>query len=403
MPSSFTWLDYSEHERRKMLDAIRLFKDQGTVDELGIGTIRDTFADLFFPGTGTVQTRARYFLLVSWMYLSLERNKISSSLFAARARENEVRLIDVLADSDDSTGTIGVLARKGLKRLPSSIYWQGLGAWGIRRFQGSQDHYHRSIDGFYDSNRRVQFTDDKEPAGSRLPFNWHSALPAVPKEFPRNVSLKLTKLEGEYLRERILASSRHTLLAFLVDQGELAENTDFPWEHHQFNEFPALIRTQLDHARNFSDLFHGAALLYNLMLAQAKKVDEEIDKYSSRLEQWAEDITARHAFLFKWDRAKFWEIVATGNQRVPHLTRAFVDNWIDLALSPMDLFRAGNSQPLRLLVRERERQLKKNLARLSNHRSLELWNGEAGTRPIDYRWRNAQTIVRDILEAVADA
>jgi hypothetical protein len=41
-----------------MLDAISLFKDQGTVDELGIGTVRDTFADLFFPGTGTVQTSA---------------------------------------------------------------------------------------------------------------------------------------------------------------------------------------------------------------------------------------------------------------------------------------------------------------------------------------------------------
>jgi hypothetical protein len=50
MPSSFTWLDYSEQERRKMLDAIRLFKDQNTVDELGIGTVRDRFADLLFPG-----------------------------------------------------------------------------------------------------------------------------------------------------------------------------------------------------------------------------------------------------------------------------------------------------------------------------------------------------------------
>jgi hypothetical protein len=79
MPSSFTWLDYSEQERRKMLDAIRLFKDQNTVDELGIGTVRDTFADLFFPGTGTVQTRARYFLFVPWMYLSIERRGVSSA------------------------------------------------------------------------------------------------------------------------------------------------------------------------------------------------------------------------------------------------------------------------------------------------------------------------------------
>lgn len=386
-----------------MLDAIRLFKDQGTVDELGIGTIRDTFADLFFPGTGTVQTRARYFLLVPWMYLNLERNRISASIFAAKAREHEVRLIDVLADSEDSSGTIGVLARKGLKRLPSSIYWQGLGAWGIRRFQGSQDSYHRSIDGFYDSQRQIQFTDDKEPVGSRVHSNWHSGLPPIPKEFPRNVSLKLTKLEGEYLRERILASSRHTLLAFLVDRGEVTQNTDFPWEHHQFNQFPVLIRTQLEHARNFSELFHGAALLYNLMLAQTKKVDKEIDNYSSRLEQWSEDITARRSFLSKWDRGTFWEIVDTGNHRVPHLTRAFVNNWIDQILALTDAFRIGNSVGLRLLVQERERQLKKNLARLSNQRSLELWNGEAGTRPIDYRWSNAQVIIKDILEAVADA
>jgi hypothetical protein len=403
MPSSFTWLDYSEHERRKMLDAIRLFKDQGTVDELGIGTIRDTFADLFFPGTGTVQTRARYFLFVPWMYLNLEKNKAPSSIFAARARESEVRLIDVLADSGDSSGTIGVLARRGLKRLPSSIYWQGLGAWGIRRFPGSQDQYHRSIDGFYNSQQQIQLTDDKEPTGSRVPFNWHSALPAIPKEFPRNVSLRLTKYEGEYLRERIVASSSHTLLAFLVDRGELEQEIEFPWEHHQFGQFPEHIRTQLEHARNFSDLFHGAALLYNLMLAQAKNVDKEIENYSARLEQWAEKITARHAALLKWDRTGFWQIVETGNQRVPNLTRAFVNNWIDLVFSTTDLFQVGKSQPLRLLVQERERQLKKNLARLFNQRSLELWKGEAGTRPIDYRWSNAQVIVRDILEAVSDA
>ena len=179
--------------------------------------------------------------------------------------------------------------------------------------------------------------------------------------------------------------------------------TDFPWEHHQFNQFPVTVRTQLEHARNFSELFHGAALLYNLMLAQAKKVEKEIHNYSGRLEKWAENITARHNFLINWDRAAFWEIVARANQRVPHLTRAFVDNWIDLVLSPKDLFRIRNSQPVRLLVQERERQLKKNLARLSNHRSLELWNGEAGTRPIDYRWSNAQIIVKDILEAVASA
>ena len=49
--SQFAWLDYSEHERRKMLDIVDLFREHDTRDELGIGSVRDTFADLFFPGT----------------------------------------------------------------------------------------------------------------------------------------------------------------------------------------------------------------------------------------------------------------------------------------------------------------------------------------------------------------
>ena len=60
--SFLSWLDYSEEERRKMLDVISLFQQKESRDELGVGTVRDSFADIFFPGTSTIQTRARYFL-----------------------------------------------------------------------------------------------------------------------------------------------------------------------------------------------------------------------------------------------------------------------------------------------------------------------------------------------------
>jgi len=56
---SLTWLDYSEQERRQAMEVIDLFREEETRDELGLGTIRDAFADLLFPGTSTIQTRAR--------------------------------------------------------------------------------------------------------------------------------------------------------------------------------------------------------------------------------------------------------------------------------------------------------------------------------------------------------
>jgi len=64
MPSTFSWLDYSDHERRRVLDVVELFGEKTTVDEIGIGSVRDAFADAWFPGTSTIQTTAKYFLLV---------------------------------------------------------------------------------------------------------------------------------------------------------------------------------------------------------------------------------------------------------------------------------------------------------------------------------------------------
>jgi hypothetical protein len=125
MPSTFTWLDYSEHERRKMLDVIELFGERTTRDELGLGGVRDAFADLMFPGTSTIQTRARYALFIPWIYQRLERQGTSSRDAATVLRKRETELMQALEASDDSDGLIGRLAKGSVQRLPSSIYWQG--------------------------------------------------------------------------------------------------------------------------------------------------------------------------------------------------------------------------------------------------------------------------------------
>ncbi|MGB3312769.1 MAG: DUF6361 family protein [Nodosilinea sp.] len=122
MASSFTWLDYSEQDRRKMLDVISLFREQTTRDELGIGAIRDAFANLFFPGVSTIQTRARYFLFIPWIYQDLINRKTTAQQVGGKLRQQEVALINILAESADNDGTIGKVSRAALKRLPSSIY-----------------------------------------------------------------------------------------------------------------------------------------------------------------------------------------------------------------------------------------------------------------------------------------
>jgi hypothetical protein len=216
--SSLTWLDFSETDHQKALDVIDLFREKGTVDELGLGTVRDALADLLFPGTSTIMTRARYFLFVPWLYRRHEEKKTPSNEIANKARNDEIALIETLSRTPDLRGVIGIDARANLKRLPSTIYWQGLGRLGIRRYQGSREGYHRSLDPFYKKGgSSIRGEDGHVVVGGKL-GNWDSALPQAPAGFPGSATLQLERNEAEYLRERIMHADPSSLFAFLVDQ-----------------------------------------------------------------------------------------------------------------------------------------------------------------------------------------
>jgi hypothetical protein len=90
MTSSFTWLDYSESERRAMLDVVDLFREQDTRDELGLAPIRDALSDRFFPGTIVPQTRARVYLFVPWIYRRLEERRVAASEIARELRAERI-------------------------------------------------------------------------------------------------------------------------------------------------------------------------------------------------------------------------------------------------------------------------------------------------------------------------
>lgn len=404
MSSTFTWLDYSEHERRKMLDVIELFGERVTRDELGLAGVRDAFADKLFPGTSTIQTRARYFLFVPWTFLLLEEKRVHSAQAAERARKLEVQLIGALAKSDDHNGTIGIVAKENVRRLASSVYWQGLATWGIRRFAGSQEEYYRSLDSLYERQKTHANTSrefDGESLRGEFLANWHSGLPQRPSDFPEQAFFSMTQAEASYLREQVVLHCPGSLIAYLVQEQIEVDDIAFAWDLPI--KLPPQLAEWVAHARNFSEIMHGAALLYNLMLAEACDWAEQQDVFREWLETWSQAVSQRHIEFRNWDRQRFWAMTTQQNPRVHSRARRFIDSWIDYCLAKSSLDEIANGPSGRRLVHLREQQLKGGLARLDNLRARELWQaggGEAGTGQLDFRWRAASRIVSDILDGL---
>lgn len=413
MPSSFSWLDYSEAERRKALDVADAFGNHDTRDELGIGAVRDAFANILFPGTTTIQTRARYFLFIPYIYLSLEKELRKKSFSSKEevvkaARKKELSLIPLLGNSD---GNIGIDAGEKLKRVPSNVYWYGMGAWGVRRVDLSQDEYHKHLFKFGPPMLSTSNNEHDGTGGPRMAFNWHPELQQLkPADFPQHISFHLTPDESEFLKERIksIRGSLPNMLAVLADVGEPWAKTGFAWEHPlaAANELPDAVALILSHARNFSEIIHGAALLYNLMVARRfhetyKSKEDKIDHYEAEIRVWGEKIAARAYAYAAWDRQQFWQFVAKANPTINPRTVKFVDGWVDLALGGKSPTAAATTESARLMLVEREQRHKpKGMARLLDENALRQWSGAAGAAQLDLRWGVSQRMMTDILTPV---
>ncbi|HEX5164137.1 MAG TPA: DUF6361 family protein [Thermomicrobiales bacterium] len=404
--SAFGWLDHDERERRRMMEVVNLFREKGTLDELGIGTIRDTIADRLFPGTSTIQTRARYFVFIPWIYVQIERDRVPSNRVDVHARKLQWQLVQSLKAGGEGSnaGIIGIEAGENVQRLPSDIYWQGLGRWGIRLAAGSTERYQASIDAVHRHERQASMSDGAELLTSAR-RSWDGSLPSPPSNFLEETTFALTRDEAEYLSERIQQSCPDSLLAGCMRPSITRKRQSrTPWDLNGLESLSTDLQQDIADARRYSLVMEGAVLLYNLMLAERAvewaiaSDSSRIEHYSNELHRWAGEMAGTQDDLEMWDRSRFWNRMYDRNPRLHPGSRQFSESWLQLAIVTRGSIREDDAA--RALIRARERRLKSALARLHNPRALERWSGASGVGQMTYRWGNAQRILRDILDGL---
>jgi hypothetical protein len=395
MTSAFGWLDSDPEQRRRMLEVVDLFREQGTLDELGIGSIRDALSNAMFPGTSEIQTRLRYVLFVPWLLQRAARED-SPARMGAQFRKLEYRMIDALLAGGEQRGVIGNTARGNLKRMPSVVFWSALTAWGIHTAGFSAEGFFRRAADYRNLARHVAHADDPAAREVLPGTGIDPHLPAAPADLLRSATLTLTAEEEAYLSDRIVTSARGSMLAWLVANPP-GNSPEYVWGVDNLGAAPADLAGLVDHARRFHTAIDGAGLVYHLLLARKSRREEDTAAYEAELTSWQDELASSDV-LPGWDRIDWWSTIRTRNPRLGRPTIDFVDAWLDLIGSQANL---AGSRAAAELINARERRMKGSRARLANQAALDRWDGGGGRFDLRYRWLVNRSHLRDLYSARA--
>lgn len=390
MSSAIGWVDFDETERDRAQRLMDLFREQDSRDELGLGAIRDSIADHLFPGTSTIHTRLRYMLFIPWIFESLPSH-LSPRDIAAKARQKEIELGQALmAGAPGAVGIIGKDAGEKLKRLPSSIYWSGLESWGIRQFPGSIEAYFAALP-HWPKDTSADHVEDDMSGAQRHRHLWHDRMPQPPKGWPDTVDFDLEPDEASFLVDRLVDRHPHSLLTYLASRSDRAK-ADAIWLHPHMADFPPQARVLVEHARIFSGVMHGAALLYNLLLSELRENEDWIERYQTALTEWSDELNTKE--LASWSLDDFWHETRHVGHSVLDPAKRFVTEWVALVRKEGGLGR--NRDAANALVMTRERRLKKGQSRFANKSARDRWQGASGAVRLQFRWSIAQSHLKDL-------
>jgi Family of unknown function (DUF6361) len=415
MPSSLGWIDFSSEHRDRVRTVLDLLATPGVVDELGIGVIRDAFSDAFFPGITTIQTRAKYFIIIPRILKDYEqlsdkqRRHLSLADYLSQQEiKSRIRLVEKYGKKE-SLGIIGVSfgtrEDREVQRQPSSVYWNGLRDYRIINTKLSLAEFcHRY--GGHRSPLRMLLEETREERGDDTDADDISASPItrLPKaeDWLDRLTITLSATEGEFLHQMIVANQPDSLLGQIMmddraldqflalrENATFDELADLPFVAHLANH---RLRQIVRLAKLFWDLLLGAHVRYNCLL-QERFGEEAVRREYAR--QWSDWRDSMRTFPWdEWNTGIVWELVAKNGSQIKSHTRNFVDGWIDLTKRLPSKTSHFDSW---VIMQERANKRTRARLRPDNHDSQV--RGWIGIEDLNYRLPKAWRIVEDIHRA----
>jgi hypothetical protein len=239
---------------------------------------------------------------------------------------------------------------------------------------------------------RISPGADEDATALRSERIWSRNLPPIPDNLLDEVTFRLTPNEAEFLLDRLLESEPKALMTWLA-QEELDSECDYIWEHPSVSQFPTEAREIVKHAAIFSQVMHGASLLYNLALSELQNKDQWVWDYTVKLESWSQELD--RSMVAAWSLDEFWNVIYHPAHRVSLQTMHFVTQWRELLIAG----HAFDSPQARDLVSGREIGLKRENSRYTNEAVRNRWGGRSGSERLGFRWDKARAFLGELRDA----
>lgn len=396
---SLGWIDYSKDERNKVIGVLDLLSESGTLDELGIAPVRDGFANLFFPGTTTIQTRAKYFLIIPYILKELELSgETSPRRMQAALYEKERKCGEVLMkkhpSEDGIVGSSSLARGKWVKRQPSEIYWAGLKRYGIFLDQIlSINDYINAVCtlkrqktntvklGNRKDNPDEVDSDDVNAGGFFHHAFWN--IPTYKRTWEQDLDINLSEDEAAFLKNQMEKTCPDSILQFIL-KNELVNITAF----ESFQDMKAItgtmppkMRTDYGLAYAFSEFVLVLQTVFNIIVSNGNNQRAE--------ELWKE----MYPTLPQIAGIDFDAIVKRLGLHQHLSFRAFISK-------AQEAMRARDMEKLKSIIVQREVSLKgPNRAKTKHPGEFDddAWFSGMG---LDYRFKVTKGIVKDIFEGM---
>ncbi|EHK2870871.1 hypothetical protein V8069_000524 [Vibrio parahaemolyticus] len=403
------WIDFSSTERERVSQVLSMLQEKGTLDELGIGQIRDAFADQLFPGFSTIQTRAKYFVTIPYIFHDYRKlEPYERPPLAEYISQQEDKLAKCLVENHQHDMPYGIIGKdsleKGVARKPSSVYWNGLRLLSIAKTELSLREFVNQYQELANNKSETHIDDD----GLHSDIAQLMTKPdGYSESWLNQVSIELTRKEAEFLKNKLQLSSKveHSVPAQLFKHnlvGEALQVADMVvhngWQvealYEKLKDSPISDQTKtcFENALEFSFVLEGAHIRYNSLIAQRAKNTGKVKQWNEEFDVWLNH-ARKQPISFEQQSIDSWYEFAFGpHKNANNRTRQFIENWCSLIRDSVAVDKLDICVKRQAIANKGARCLLK--------KALNENQDWVGMRKLEFRWPSARVILQDIQEGL---